>query len=124
MADIASIPKRGPNNGLGGRPKGATNLATREFKQFWALWFSSEEYLQNAKRRMLAGEANHLESYLLPLVYGKPKETIDLNVGRIEGEDLSSLSLEELTQRAVELTQLLQEAQEIDDALPAEYRIA
>lgn len=113
--------RRGPNNGLG-RPKGASNIATREFKQFWSLWFHSDEYLNSAKHRILAGQADHLETYLLALVYGKPKETIDLRVGQID-EDLSELSLEELTGRAAELTRLLCEAKEVNDALPAEYRV-
>jgi hypothetical protein len=117
-----SISRRGPNNGLGGRPKGATNIATREFREFWAKWFHSADYVENAKRRMLIGDANHLETYLLGLVYGKPKETIDLNVrGGIE--DLSNLSLEELTERAEVLMHELREANEVNDALPAEYRV-
>ncbi|HLG58251.1 MAG TPA: hypothetical protein VI485_23100 [Vicinamibacterales bacterium] len=72
---------------------------------------------------MLAGTATHLEAYLLAKVYGKPKEEIDLKIGPLdEPEDLSSLSLFELHQRAEDITRRLREAHELNTAIPAEYR--
>jgi len=102
-----------------GRPKGSINLATRELKEFWNLFFCSSEYRESAKRRILSGSAPHLESYLLARIYGKPKEEIDLHIGRLE-EDLSHLSSEELAQRAEDIARSLREAQELEAALPAE----
>lgn len=61
-----------------GRPKGVPNKATREIKAFWHAFFRSKPYRETAKNRMLAGRAPHLESYLLALVYGKPKETVEV----------------------------------------------
>jgi hypothetical protein len=50
--------------------------------------------------------------------YGKPRETIDLHVN-VE-EDLSTLSIEELQQRAQALVDQLADAQALADAIPAE----
>ena len=68
--------KRG---GQRGRPKGSKNKATPEIKIFWREFFESEAYRENAKFRMIQGKAPHLESYLLMLVFGKPRESIDLD---------------------------------------------
>ena len=66
----------------GGRPKGALNRATREIKEFWHGYFSSPEYREEAKKRILSGSAPTLELYLLQLTYGKPREQVDLNVSQ------------------------------------------
>jgi hypothetical protein len=91
-------------------------------KGYWHLFFSSQEFRESAKRRMLRGDAPHLESYLLNKVYGKPREEIDLRIGPME-EDLTGLSLEELAQRAEDLTNQLRDARELEAAIPAEYLI-
>jgi hypothetical protein len=111
---------RSPNNGLG-RPKGAINIATRELKEFWHRFFSSREYRESAKSRILSGSAPHLEGYLFNRIYGKPTETLKLSLETDDREDLSSLSIEELTLRAEELTAQLREAMELKAAIPAEY---
>jgi len=111
-------PRRAPNNGLG-RPKGATNLATREIKQELHRFFSSPVYRESVKQRILEGSAPTIELYFLQLLYGKPKEKIDLHIGPLE-EDLSHLSSEELAQRAEDIARSLREAQELEAALPAE----
>ena len=107
-----------PNNG---RPLGASNTITRELKTFWHRFFTSEEYREKAKQRILAGTAPHLESYLFNRIYGKPKEYIELSVG--QAEDLSLLSMEELAQRADILLSQLRDARELEDAIPAQYQV-
>jgi hypothetical protein len=110
------IPQPGP-----GRPKGALNYATREIKEFWHGYFSSQEYREEAKKRILSGSAPTLELYLLQLIYGKPREQVDLNISQ-GPEDLSSLSIGELHARAEQLVNQLAEAKALEEALPAEYR--
>ena len=105
-----------------GRPPGAINIASRELKEFWHNFFSSAEYRTKAKQRILDGSAPHLESYLLNRIYGKPKEHVELSVTAAQ-EDLSMLSTEELTQRAENLLKQLGEMKELEESIPAEYRI-
>lgn len=69
--NLDGLKKGGP-----GRPKGATNKATREIKAFAQGFLGSKEYRDNAKRRVLRGRAPHLETLLMHYAYGKPKETI------------------------------------------------
>ena len=83
-------------------------------KAFWHRWFSSEAYRESAKARILNGTAPHLETYLLQRIYGKPTERIEV----VQHEDISSLSVEELTKRAAALVDQLREAKELEDALP------
>jgi hypothetical protein len=59
---------------LGGRSKGTPNRTTRELRDCWHKFFESSEYQENAKARMSAGKAPHLEAYLLPKIYGKAIE--------------------------------------------------
>lgn len=106
-----------PNNGLG-RPKGSINLATRELKDFWHLFFTSQEYRESAKQRILEGSAPHLENYLFNRIYGKPKESVDMRIGPLE-EDFSILSTMELMERAASLMRDLREAHEMEIELQA-----
>jgi hypothetical protein len=110
----------GPNNGRG-RPRGATGLIQREFKECWHLFLNSDEYRDNAKRRILSGRAPHLESYLLNRIYGKPQEQVAVT---IQPEDLSALSTAELAERAADLLSQLKEAEALEAAFPAEFRPA
>jgi len=104
-----------------GRPKGAINIATRELKEMLQQFFSSEEYRQSIKARIIAGTAPTCEIYLLQLLYGKPKESVDLRVGPLEGEeDLSTLSTAELVERLEGQLRQLREVQELEAAIPAE----
>lgn len=63
-----------------GRPKGASNLATREHKAFCQQFLESEEYRQNAMERILTGKAPHLETLLFGYAYGQPKQRIEAEV--------------------------------------------
>jgi hypothetical protein len=84
-----------------GRPKGALNYVNRELREYWHQFFSSEEYRQRARERILSGEAPHLESYLLNRIYGKPKDHVELTVE--QGPSLADVSTEELISRALGL---------------------
>ena len=101
--------------------KGSPDIATRELKEFWHKFFISEEYREKAKQRILDGSAPHLENYLLNRIYGKPREQVDLNISH-STEDLSSLTIEELRERAEQMVNQLAEAKALEEALPAEFR--
>jgi hypothetical protein len=90
------------NNAGKGRPKGSLNVATRELVQFWNKFFTSEEYRDSAKRRILAGHAPHLESYLLQRIYGKPPDAlrIALATRSSRSSDVEDLTDEQLAERA------------------------
>ena len=62
--------------GEGGRPRGAANKATREFKEFWRDFLDSEAYRQNCQQRITDGKAPHVEAYLLNKIHGRPTEHI------------------------------------------------
>jgi hypothetical protein len=99
-----------------GRPPGAMNYANRELKEFWENFFVSEVWRQSAQKRILDGDAPHLESYLLSMVYGKPRETVDLSL-TVQAEDFSKLSMKDLEQRAAEIASQLAEANALAQAL-------
>lgn len=94
MADVPVISKM-PNRA--GRPKGSQNQSTKDFKEFWARFFSDPRYKRNLIRRIMTGNANHMELYISQLLYGKPKERIE---GSVEHHfvrpDLTRLSADEL----------------------------
>ena len=59
-----------------GRPKGRLNNATLEVRAFFRDFFESPRYRENLERRILAGEANHMEILGHYYAYGKPKSTM------------------------------------------------
>jgi hypothetical protein len=65
----------GQSGNKAGRPKGAINKSTRAMKEFLQ-WLDSEEYRDNAMRRILKGKAPHLEVLWHHYHAGKPKETV------------------------------------------------
>jgi hypothetical protein len=67
----------GQSGNPAGKPKGATNLATREVKEWAEKFFASKKWRTSAESRMLKGKAPHLEGYLLALTYGKPVERVE-----------------------------------------------
>lgn len=83
----------------GGGQKGRSNKATKDFKEFWREFFEGEDYRENLKSRIMDGGANHMETYITQLLYGKPREQavvsgedggpmrFTLNIGG--GDDLS-----------------------------------
>ena len=72
------MPFTGTRN-KGGRPKGARNKATVEITVTWRKFFESPVYQASLKKRMLAGKAPHMETYLGQLCYGRPIERHELD---------------------------------------------
>jgi hypothetical protein len=58
--------------------KNITKVQFKEAQLHWDKFFSSEKYRKNLEQRILDGEAQSLEIHLFNMVYGKPKETLDL----------------------------------------------
>ena len=67
---------------IGGRREGIPNRATAEFKGFWQQFLASTEYRDSLKRRMLDGKADHMERYVAELLYGRPRQEIDMNADK------------------------------------------
>jgi hypothetical protein len=64
--------KRG---GSPGRKPGIPNAATLEIRQLASrLLLEDEEWIASARRRMIAGEAPHLETFFLSHKFGRPKD--------------------------------------------------
>lgn len=64
-----------------GRKRGVPNKATLEQKEFARQVLMSEEYRASAIRRVVAGEAPHLEILMHHQAFGKPKETTAIEGG-------------------------------------------
>ena len=62
----------------GGRKRGVPNKATQEIKEFARNFLMSEEFRENLKRRILAGEAPHMEILLHHYGFGKPKTSVEV----------------------------------------------
>ncbi len=75
---MANTARKPPRAGLG-RPKGATNKASREFKVAAREFVESAAYRTSAERRMVSGKAPHLELFFLQHAYGKPKDVTELD---------------------------------------------
>lgn len=73
---LPSAPERPQNKNLrrgGGRT--GPNKATREIRELAQAWTTGDpEWVESARARMKAGDAPHLENYLLQMLYGKPKD--------------------------------------------------
>jgi hypothetical protein len=52
-----------------------------ELQHFWGKFFADPRYRRNLMKRILKGEAAHMEILLHHMVYGKPKETLALQSG-------------------------------------------
>lgn len=74
---MAKFQKGQPRPANAGRKKGSRNKSTLAFKDFWAGRVESEEYRLAAWTRIQRGKAPHLESYILNLCFGKPRETVE-----------------------------------------------
>lgn len=81
----------------------------------------SEDYKASLTRRIKTDSLPAaVETMLWYYAYGKPLESINLNVK----EDLSSLGVDELLRRAKSLSDQLEEAAALEAAIPAEYKVA
>lgn len=61
-----------------GRPKGATNKATRDIQQFSREVLEDADYVKALKERISKGTAPHMETLLAHYAYGKPKDTLKI----------------------------------------------
>ena len=91
--------KRG---GSPGRTPGVPNKVTVEIKELARRMLTDPEYLQALKVRLKRGTAQAVEVQLYQFAYGKPKETIDMNVS-----DYRKMPTDELLDRARSLTERL-----------------
>lgn len=55
-----------------------SKVDAKELRYFWDRFFVSREYRDTLKARIIAGEAQGMELYLHQMVYGKPKEVLQL----------------------------------------------
>lgn len=75
------MPKGNPNIPPGpGRPKGSLNKGTKEAKRFFKELYTSEEYRASARRRIIAGKAQHLEKLGWEYYAGRPKLQLEHDV--------------------------------------------
>jgi hypothetical protein len=95
--------------GSGGRPKGFKNAKPfSEIKVFAAevlLGDDPHKYLKNVARRIMAGEAPHMEKFFAEHLWGKPKEQIE-HTGSVDLVHLLSERLIQAKERAREQRQL------------------
>jgi hypothetical protein len=64
------------------RPKGSLNKATREIREVSRRLLADKEYQASLRRRLIDGDAPHMETLLHHYAWGKPKDTTV-----VEGED-------------------------------------
>lgn len=102
-----------------GRPPGRVNDATLRVRNFCRAVCEDPLYQRDIIDRARTGRLGSMEAVIWAYGYGRPRETVDLNVGRQEQEDLSSLSAEELLGRLHALKMRLEEAQELEAQLAA-----
>src|SRR3989442_14678755 len=104
---MANRKARGRKKGTpktGGRRKGTPNKATVEVKAACRHLTDDPAYRRSLAKRLLQGNAAPgVECMLWHYAYGKPKEEISLTAG----EDLATLTTEQLRERAVCLARRL-----------------
>jgi uncharacterized small protein (DUF1192 family) len=100
-------------------------LYTRHQAQVFARSIiESEQYRQTLRERIVDKSLSAaMEALLWYYAYGKPIEQIQMTVAMGQ-EDLSTLSLEELQERAASLTKALEDAKALDEAIPAQFKAA
>jgi len=76
-----------------GRPKGATNVASREIKDVARRLLEDAAYQARLVTRLRAGKAPHVEVLLFHYAFGKPTERYEVTTAI---SDFSRLSDEEL----------------------------
>lgn len=98
---------------------GATAFTRSEAQRFARQIVESESYRTDLQDRAKSGKlAPAVEQMLWYYAYGKPAEMINLNVTK--GDDLSSLTVEELQERAKALSDQIDEMNALSDAIPAD----
>lgn len=102
---------------------GATPLTRHEAQRRARSILESEDYQTSLKERIRDKQLPPaVETMLWYYAFGKPMEQVQINVSQQE-EDLSTLGTAELLRRAQELAKLLEQAEALDAAIPAEYKV-
>lgn len=81
-------------------------------------FFASPHYWDNVQRRILMGRANHVESYLLQMVCGKPKETVQHDAQLIIRVELAEHEPEPKAVEGVVVESRMLPARDDDDGEP------
>lgn len=101
----------------------ATAFTRHQAQTFCRDILESQVYRDNLRERAETGQlAPAIEAMLWAYAYGKPPDQIKIS---LEAQaDFSQMSTAELAAAAADLAKALQEAYEIDEALPAQYKVA
>src|SRR5438128_861037 len=103
--------------------RNVTDLPRHEVQAFCRSLITSQTYRDGLEARLLKGELPPvLESMLWYYAFGKPQEQVQVNVSA--AEDLSTLSVQQLYERAKQVQDKLAEAKALEDALPTEFKVA
>ena len=97
----------------GGRKRGVPNRATQEIKDFARNFLMSEEYRANLKRRILAGEAPHLEVLLHHYAFGKPRTSVEILAAGLPGAALVQSMTTDDVKALVDLARQLRAARPV-----------
>jgi hypothetical protein len=74
---------KGATGNPNGRPKGKLNPVSYEIKAFARQVLLGENpqiYLHDVRRRIMKGQADHMEKFFAEHLWGKPKERIEINL--------------------------------------------
>jgi hypothetical protein len=66
-----------------GRPKGLPNKATQDAREFAQKFIDDQDYRESLRRRVISGRAPHMEQLIWTYRYGKPRETLDVNLAEL-----------------------------------------
>ena len=66
-----------------GRKKGVPNKATQDVREFAQKFIDDQEYRDSLKRRILRGDATHMETLIWHYRFGKPKDVLDVNLAEL-----------------------------------------
>lgn len=72
---------KGASGNPAGRPKGAPNKATTEIRDLARKLLDDDDYRESLKRRLIAGEASHMETLLHHYAFGKPSDKVEVTGG-------------------------------------------
>ena len=97
----------------GGRPKGSLSWKTVRVQEFCRLVVEDPGYRRSILERARTNNLGSMEPVIWAYGYGKPKETVQLQIGQAQ-DDLSGLTTEELKLRAEGLVRQLIEAQDTE----------
>lgn len=99
---------------------GATVHQRSEVQKFARTLLESQDYRDSLARRIKSDSLSAaVETMLWYYAYGKPVEHVVVTPGQV---DLSTLSIDDLQKMAKTLTEQLEEAKALNDAIPAQFK--